>query len=88
MRRCVRLCSPKAEEEQNMKIKKLTLLVAVLAMVLSVGSYAVAQVTQEPVAQEEHVAQEEPIAEESVAQQPVIQQPAAQEPVAQQPVAQ
>jgi len=64
----------RSEEEQNMKIKKLTLMVAMLAMVLGIGGYALAQVAEEPVAQE-------PAAEQPVTQQPVAQEPAAQEPV-------
>lgn len=62
-----------------MKIRKLTLMVAMLAMVLGISGYALAQVAEEP------VAQEEPPAEESVASEPA---PAAQEPVAQEPAAQ
>ena len=69
----------RSEEEQNMKIKKLTLMVAMLAMVLGIGGYALAQVAEEPVAQE-------PAAEQPVTQQPVAQEPAAQEPAAQEPV--
>ncbi len=57
-----------------MKVKKLTLMVAMLAMVLGIGGYALAQVAEEPVAQE-------PAAEQPVTQQPVAQEPAAQEPV-------
>jgi hypothetical protein len=40
----------RSREEQNMKIKKLALLVAVLAMVLAIGGYALAQVPEEPAA--------------------------------------
>jgi hypothetical protein len=57
-----------------MQVKKLTLMVAMLAMVLGIGGYALAQVAEEPVAQE-------PAAEQPVIQQPVAQEPAAQEPV-------
>ena len=63
-----------------MKIKKLTLMVAMLAMVLGIGGYALAQVAEEPVAQE-------PAAEQPTAQKPVAQEAAVQEPVAQEPVA-
>ena len=69
-----------------MKISKLTLMVAMLAMILAVGGYALAQVAQEPVAQES--AAEQPAAQETAAQGPVAQGPVAQEPVAQEPVAQ
>ena len=62
-----------------MQVKKLTLMVAMLAMVLGIGGYALAQVAEEPVAQE-------PAAEQPVTQQPVAQEPAAQEPAAQEPV--
>ena len=64
-----------------MKIKKLTLIVAMLAMVLGIGGYALAQVVEEPVAQE-------PAAEQPAAQEPATQEAAAQEPVAQEPVVQ
>ena len=57
-----------------MQVKKLTLMVAMLAMLLGIGGYALAQVAEEPVAQE-------PAAEQPVTQQPVAQEPAAQEPV-------
>ena len=69
-----------------MKIKKLTLIVAMLAMVLGIGSYALAQVAEEPVAQEPTA--EQPVAQEPVAQEPVTQEPAAEQPVGQAPVAQ
>jgi len=62
-----------------MQVKKFALLVAMLAMVLGIGGYALAQVAEEPVAQE-------PAAEQPVTQQPVAQEPAAQEPAAQEPV--
>jgi hypothetical protein len=68
-----------------MKIKKLTLMVAMLAMVLGIGGYALAQVAEEPVAQEP--AAEQPTAQEPLAQEPVAQEAAVQEPVAQEPVA-
>jgi hypothetical protein len=71
-------------EEQNMKIKKLTLVVAMLAMVLGIGGYALAQVAEEPVAQEP--AAEQPVAQEPVAQEPAVQEPVAQEPVVPEPV--
>jgi hypothetical protein len=74
-----------------MKIKKLTLMVAMLAMVLGIGGYALAQIAEEPVAQEPAAEQpvgQEPVAQEPVAQEPVAQRPAVQEPVAQEPVAQ
>lgn len=74
------------KEEQNMKIRKLTLMVAMLAMILAIGGYALAQVAQEPVTQEP-VAQE-PVAQESAAEQPAAQETAAQEPVAQEPAVQ
>ncbi len=55
-----------------MKINKLTLLTIMLAMVLGVGGYAVAQVAEPPVT-------EEPAAEEPVAQKaPVTQEPVAE----------
>ena len=77
-----------------MKIRKPTLIVAMLAMVLTIGGYALAQAAEEPVAEEpvaeEPVAQEaaaeQPVAQEPVAQEPVAQEAAVQEPVAQQPV--
>ncbi len=69
MRRCIWLCYP-SEERQNMKIKKLTLIVAMLAMVLGIGSYALAQVAEEPVAQEPTT--EQPVAQEPVAPEPVL----------------
>ena len=53
-----------------MKIKKLMLLIAMLAMVVSIGSYAGAQVAEEPAAEEpaaEEPAAEEPAAEDSCA---------------------
>ena len=58
------------EEGGNMKIKKLMLLIAMLAMVVSRGSYAGAQVAEEPAAEEpaaEEPAAEEPAAEDSCA---------------------
>jgi hypothetical protein len=76
----------RSEEEQNMKINKLTLMVATLVMLLGIGGYALAQVAEEPVTQEP--AAEQPAAQEPVAQEPVAQEPVAQEPVAQEPVAQ
>jgi hypothetical protein len=76
----------RSEEEQNMKINKLTLMVATLVMLLGIGGYALAQVVEEPVTQEP--AAEQPAAQEPVAQEPVAQEPVAQEPVAQEPVAQ
>jgi hypothetical protein len=79
----------RSEEEQNMKIKKLTLMVAMLTMILGIGGYALAQVAEEPVAQEtaaQQSAGQEPVAQEPVAQEPVAQEPAVQEPVAQEPV--
>jgi len=55
-----------------MKTKKLMLLFTMLAMVASIGSYAVAQVAEEPV--EEEPAAEEPAAEEgSAAQEPAAE---------------
>jgi hypothetical protein len=74
----------RSEKEQNMKIKKLTLMVAMLAMVLGIGSYALAQVAEEPVAQEP--AAEQPATQEPVAQEAAVQEPVAQEPVAPEPV--
>ena len=71
----------RSEAEQNMKINKLTLMVATLVMLLGIGGYALAQVAEEPVTQE-------PAAEQPAAQVPAAEQPAAQEPVAQEPVAQ
>jgi hypothetical protein len=62
-----------------MKIRKLTLIVAMLAMILGIGSYALAQVAEEPVA-------EEPLVEQPVAQEPVVQEPVVEEPVATEPV--
>jgi len=62
-----------------MKIRKLTLIVAMLAMMLGIGSYALAQVAEEPVA-------EEPLVEQPVAQEPVVQEPVVEEPVATEPV--
>jgi hypothetical protein len=91
----------RTEEEQNMKVNKLTLMVATPVMLLGIGGYALAQVAEEPVIQEpaveqpaaqEPVAQEaaaqEPVAQEAAAQEPAVEQPAAQEPVAQEPVVQ
>jgi hypothetical protein len=79
-------------EEQNMKIKKLALIVAVLAMVLAIGGYALAQVPEEPAAPEPAAAEQpigqEPVAQEPVAQEPVVQEPVTQEPAVQGPVAQ
>ncbi len=69
-----------------MKIRKLTFMVAMLAMVLGIGGYALAQVAEEPVGQEP--VGQEPAAEQSVGQAPVAQEPAAQEPAAQEPAAQ
>jgi hypothetical protein len=74
-----------------MKIRKLTFMVAMLAMVLGIGGYALAQVAEEPVGQEPAAEQsvgQAPVAQEPVAQEPVAQEPAAQEPAAQEPVAQ
>jgi hypothetical protein len=74
-----------------MKIKKLTVLVMMLAMVLGVGSYALAQVAQEPVPQEPAAQQpvaDEPLAQEPAAQQPVAQESATEQPIAEEPVAQ
>jgi hypothetical protein len=79
------ICVHRLEKERNMKIKKLTLMVAMLAMVLGIGGYALAQVAEEPVAQEP--AAEQPTAQEPLAQEPVAQEAAVQEPVAQEPVA-
>jgi hypothetical protein len=62
-----------------MKIKKLTLLVATLAMVLGIGSFGVAQVPEEPIAQN-------PVAEEPLVEEPVAEGPAAREPAAEGPV--
>jgi len=64
----------RSEEEQNMKISKPTLIVAMLAMVLAIGGYALAQIAEEPVEQE-------PVAQEPVAQEPVAQEPVVPEPV-------
>jgi hypothetical protein len=55
-----------------MKIKKLTLMVAMLAMVLGIGGYALAQVAQEPPAQEPPA--EQPVAQELPAQGPATQE--------------
>ena len=57
-----------------MKIKKLTLIVAMLAMVLGISSYALAQATEEPVAQE-------PTTEQPAAQEPAAPTPAEPKPV-------
>ena len=62
-----------------MKIRKLTLLVASLAMVLGIGTSALAQGTQE------HHAQEPPAQQQPQTQEPQAQQPQTQEPQAQQP---
>lgn len=70
-----------------MKIKKLTLLVASLAMVLGIGTSALAQETQDHHAQEPP-AQQQPQTQQPQAQQPQVQGPPAQEPAAQQPQAQ
>lgn len=67
-----------------MKIKKLTLIVAMLAMVLGIGSYAMAQVAEEPVV-EQPVA-EEPVVELPVAEEPVVEPPVAEQPVVEPPV--
>ena len=75
-----------------MKIQKLTLMMAMLAMVLGICGYALAQVIEEPVVEEPVV--QEPAAEQQVAQEPVAQEPVAQEaaaqeePVVQEPVIQ
>ena len=71
-----------------MKIRKLTLMVAMLAMVLGIGGYALAQVAEEPVPQEEEPAAEQPVAQEPApaAQEPVVQEPVAPEPAAPEPV--
>ena len=72
-----------------MKIKKLALMVAMLAMVLGIGGYALAQVAEEPVAEEpvaQETAAEQPVAQEPVAQETAVQEPVAQEPVAPEPV--
>jgi hypothetical protein len=64
-----------------MKIKNLTLLVAMLVMVLGIGSFAVAQVAEEPVAGNPVDGEPkagEPVAEESSA----AEEPAAEEPCA------
>ena len=63
-----------------MKIKNLTLLVAMLMMVLGIGSFAVAQVPEEPVAG--NPVDGEPKAGEPVAEEPAAEESAAQEPVA------
>jgi hypothetical protein len=63
-----------------MKIKNLTLLVAMLVMVLGIGSFAVAQVAEEPVAG--NPVDGEPKAGEPVAENPVDGEPKAGEPVA------
>jgi hypothetical protein len=81
----------RSEEEQNMQIKKLTLVVAMLTMVLGIGGYAMAQVAEEPVAQEPAAEQpvgQAPVAQEPAVQEPVVQEPVAQEPTVQEPVAQ
>src|SRR5215204_7181113 len=61
-----------------MKTKKLMLLLTMLAMVASIGSYAVAQVAEDPLAQgpeaQEKSAGQEPAAEEGSA----VQEPAAE----------
>jgi hypothetical protein len=65
------------------------LIVAMLAMVLAIGGYALAQAAEEPVAQEpvaQEAAAEQPVAQEPVAQEPVAQEAAVQEPVVQEPV--
>ena len=62
-----------------MKIRKLTLLVASLAMVLGIGTSALAQGTQEHHAQEPP-AQQQPQTQDPQAQQPQTQGPPAQEP--------
>jgi len=67
------------EEGKSMKIRKLTLLVASLAMVLGIGTSALAQGTQEHHAQEPP-AQQQPQTQEPQAQQPQTQGPPAQEP--------
>lgn len=64
-----------------MKIKKPTLVVAMVVMVLGIGGHALAQVAEEPVTPEES-ATEQPAAQEPAAQEPAV----AQEPVAQEPV--
>jgi hypothetical protein len=68
-----------------MKINKLTLLVAMLAMVLGIGSFALAQVVENPVDGEPKA--EEPKAEEPKAEEPKAEEPTAREPVAEEPVA-
>ncbi len=68
-----------------MKIKNLTLLVAMLIMVLGIGGFAVAQVPEEPVAGNPVDGEPkagEPVAEESAAEEPTAQEPEAQEPEA------
>ena len=68
-----------------MKIKNLTLLVAMLMMVLGIGSFAVAQVPEEPVAG--NPVDGEPKAGEPVAGNPVDGEPKAGEPVAEESAA-
>jgi hypothetical protein len=68
-----------------MKIKNLTLLVAMLVMVLGIGSFAVAQVAEEPLAG--NPVDGEPKAGEPVAENPVDGEPKAGEPVAEEPIA-
>jgi hypothetical protein len=68
------------------KIRTPTLIVAMLAMVLAICGYALAQAAEEPVTQEPVA--EEPVAQETAAEQPVAQEPVGQEPVAQEPAVQ
>ena len=73
-----------------MKIRKLMLLVATLAVVLGIGSSAVAQVAEEPAAEEpaaEEPTAEEPAAEEPAEEESVAEEPAEEESVEEEPVA-
>jgi hypothetical protein len=73
-----------------MKIEKLMLLMAMLAMVVSIGSYAVAQVAEEPSVPEPSVPEPsvpEPSVPEPSVPEPAEEESAVPEPVAEEPLA-
>jgi hypothetical protein len=72
------------EEEQNMKMKKLALLVAMLALVLLASAPALAQTAPSDI----ELSPSQELEAVQTVDQPAVQDPAAQEPAVQEPAAQ
>lgn len=73
-------CGAQTVDPKGPKGSGRCLVVAMLAMVLGIGGYALAQLAEEPVAQEPAPAAQEPVVQEPVAPEPLAPEPVLDEP--------